>query len=493
MTAPALAKSIKGVRHYRDPSTKDLTPSITALLSHCDNGALVDRLVSWGVRIGVETSVENRASLKDFYLTGEGEKRVAQRLVRKSHVVRNYKADRGTATHALAERIMDGEIVDEAIAEEFFEGCWPYVAAFIDFVETQKPVLIWQERTVFNATLGVAGTADLFAHLPRLGNTLIDLKTSGKLKASYLVQVAGYALADTVATTDETGRLLEVQPMDRVDAATILWLRDDGWSLHPVEIDRLLVSNVLGAARVLSEFSLNPPPIPDPIASSGDTMTELNTPATRSDDPKTKGSKSEGGGLADGAHVDQLRERIIAIKTVDPTLLDSVRESFEIGDGAFWTGLTAATATSLSNELTRLEGFDGPQATNDNEAVALIAQAMPGAVVVQGEGAQLTNEMIDNPTTKARVLCETAELDEDQITKVVDGNRPWTYDKVRKLAEKLKLAHGEPVAHEPPPEPMAEVVELRPSDIVPVSKETLEVLVQALNAATQALTEAVAS
>jgi len=370
------------------------------------------------------------------------------------------------------------------------------VQQFHRFMADWQPDVVWQERTVFNDTLGIAGTADMLAHLDGvnpatgepLGLVLIDLKTSRDVKAPYLIQTAGYALADVVAVLDDEGGLVATELMPAVDHAAILHLREDGYSLHVHKPDVEMVASILSAAQTLSNFALFPPLIPEPIRppDQGDMTMELNSPATNSTDPKTKGSKSEGGSAPEGAHVDIILERIVALKGRDPALLDSIRESFEIGDAQFWASLTAAVATRLDAALTKIEGFDGG-ATTEAQTVMAIADGIDGAEVVQSSGSKLMNETMGKPSDKARELMAKAKLEADQIDAVIEGNSPWTYDKVRNLAGRLgvEIEHQAEQAAKPEeltPEPEPEVAESM-SETVEVSAEALGRMIAAFETA----------
>lgn len=97
----------------------------------------------------------------------------------------------GTAVHLACELDDLGELDDDATDQDVMVR----VSAWRRFKEDTGAEVLLNERRLYHAGLGFAGTLDRLARLPRLsgGPWLIDLK-SGDSHASYGVQLAAYAL-----------------------------------------------------------------------------------------------------------------------------------------------------------------------------------------------------------------------------------------------------------------------------------------------------------
>ena len=123
------------------------------------------------------------------------------------------KRQLGTAAH-LACELDDDDDLDELTLAEALQ---PYVAAWRKFKADTGALVLDNERQLFHASLGFAGTIDRRVTL-RGDLWLLDLKTSAEPHASYGVQLAGYHL---LTQLDEPHRRGTVH------------LRDDGtYRLH---------------------------------------------------------------------------------------------------------------------------------------------------------------------------------------------------------------------------------------------------------------------
>ena len=149
---------------------------------------------------------------------------------------RDKAAEKGTSVHAIVEKIILGD--DSALnisAAEF-----PFVEAFRQFVQ-DHPTGTFEasEMTVFNLSIGYAGTADaLFRVGGRLGVT--DWKSKAGKKAAdvtayetELLQVAAYAHAEHVLLPDGS-----VQPFPQVDGGMVVNLCDDGYAISKIDMER---------------------------------------------------------------------------------------------------------------------------------------------------------------------------------------------------------------------------------------------------------------
>lgn len=139
---------------------------------------------------------------------------------------RDRAANRGGEVHHLAQKLAAGEEVD--VPEELVG----HVDSYIRFREVWQPQDEILERSVFSRKWRYAGTLDWLCKLPGLGQALLDIKTnrSGPFGETAL-QLAAYANADFMI--DEKGR---EDPIPPIDFFGVLWLRADGFDLHPFDV-----------------------------------------------------------------------------------------------------------------------------------------------------------------------------------------------------------------------------------------------------------------
>ena len=134
-------------------------------------------------------------------------------------------AARGTDIHTLAMRLANGE---EVTVPEPLTG---HVDAYLQFVDDWQPQEVLVEVPVFNRTLRYAGTLDLVADLRDGARWILDWKTTAKgIFRETAVQLAAYRYAEFYLDADG-----QEQPMPKVDFAGAVWLRADGYDLHPVD------------------------------------------------------------------------------------------------------------------------------------------------------------------------------------------------------------------------------------------------------------------
>jgi len=157
---------------------------------------------------------------------------------------RDIAARRGTEVHRLAERLLSGEEVD--VPEELTGHVDSYLAFLADW--DVRPLLI-EASVGRRSSPRYAGTLDLVADLADRRRWLIDVKTtrSGVFDENAL-QLAAYRYADLYV--DAEGR---EYPMLQVDQCGVVWIRADGYDLHPVEAGEpefLLFQMVARIARV---------------------------------------------------------------------------------------------------------------------------------------------------------------------------------------------------------------------------------------------------
>lgn len=212
-----------GTRFYTVPDgqggTVDL-PSVTTVLQ-----VVSKPLHYWAANQVAQYAVDNLPEIVS--LVDKGDRDGAYDLLKRAPWRKRDKAaEKGTSVHALVERIILG---DDVNAVDVDPAEYAYVQAFRQFVNDYGTDFEASEMTVFNLTLGYAGTLDALLRVNgRLG--ALDWKVrAGKKAASAvpyeteLLQVAAYVNAEYVLLPDGT-----TEPMPAVDGGTVVMLCEDG-------------------------------------------------------------------------------------------------------------------------------------------------------------------------------------------------------------------------------------------------------------------------
>ena len=202
MTTPALAENVRGKgRHYRDPRSGELVPSVTNVLGVINKPALP----RWAAREVAAAAVTMKASL-----AGMDDAEVMDVLKGAPWRRSTRAADRGTTIHAYLEAALMGSApgrVDGEAAE--------YRAAADAWLAAWSPEPVQLERTVFGD--GYAGTGDAWL---RIGGELwlVDFKTSKAIYAEAALQLSALAAAPLMAVGDE---IVEAPLADRLAVVRI--------------------------------------------------------------------------------------------------------------------------------------------------------------------------------------------------------------------------------------------------------------------------------
>ena len=184
MTSPALAENVKGRgRHYRNPVTEDLVPSITNVIGILDKPALP----RWAAKMVAETAYRMRGSLSQM------EESEAVDLLKSSPWNKSRRAsERGTDIHAYLEALING-----LEPEELSDDAAPYKDAADKWLDYYGPEPVATELTVFHPLY--AGTGDLWCRFDgRMA--IVDFKTSKAVYDEAALQLA--ALWGALTTAD---------------------------------------------------------------------------------------------------------------------------------------------------------------------------------------------------------------------------------------------------------------------------------------------------
>ncbi len=180
-------------------------PGVTTILSAVCNKPM---LINWAAKqAAAKALAEPWLSLEEV-------------LAKSITAKKDTAIDIGKTIHTFAEHYANGE---KLTIDELPEELRPYGKAFIAFIELHKPRVLFTEVTVFNATLGYAGTADLIAIMANGKTAILDWKTGkSTYKESHLQQMA-YANAEYIYTKDH-----KVIPMVDVQEQYLVHLKENG-------------------------------------------------------------------------------------------------------------------------------------------------------------------------------------------------------------------------------------------------------------------------
>lgn len=145
---------------------------------------------------------------------------------------RDEAAVRGTAVHALAERVVHGEDVD--VPDEYL----PYVNGYIEFLDEWDVTPILTEKSVANREHWYSGRFDLIASIPCLHGGApveIDLKTSNNVYPDTAIQAAAYARAEFYVEDDDPDTELELPD---IAATYVAHVTAEGTTLYELSPDR---------------------------------------------------------------------------------------------------------------------------------------------------------------------------------------------------------------------------------------------------------------
>lgn len=231
-------------RAYRDPSTGLQYPSVTSVLKYEDKSSLVQ----WAVDRAVLWCVENWQAL------GVDPEDAFWRARRRHNDVRDERAWVGTGVHAYIE----AQHTDAWEMPELNDEQLEILEWWNHFNETHDVEPVHTEWTIYNSSVGYAGTADgLWRITEKLtGETwtaLVDVKTSKNVWAGHYMQLAALANGEywmrEISSADdnsieqkwknpETGKIEKSfwvkENMPSFDKVQILHLTKDGVELIDV-------------------------------------------------------------------------------------------------------------------------------------------------------------------------------------------------------------------------------------------------------------------
>lgn len=205
----------RGKGHYTLDGVK--VPSVTTIL----DGLPKPGLKWWAANVTAQTAVEEWEEL-----SGLGPVARYERLKKAHTQTLNTLARRGTQIHALGEAVAHGREVD---VPDDLVGPVQAMARALDRWQIET---VATETPLANTEYGIAGTADLWGKIGRLGTglVLLDTKTGSGVYESDALQLCAYAHMDL--WHPEPGRE-EAAPQP--EACYVLHVLPDDVELVPIE------------------------------------------------------------------------------------------------------------------------------------------------------------------------------------------------------------------------------------------------------------------
>lgn len=240
-------------------------PGVTTLIG---GGIPKPALYPWYARMVAEfvdqnpLEVERLRGLPPVQHNGRERSALVDALCKVPTGKRDTAAERGTAIHALAEKVVAG---DEVAVPVEHDG---EVTGYAELLDTWDITPVVIEGRGANATEWFAGTLDLIATSPHWdGVALIDLKTSNGVYGETAIQTAAYAKFEFYL--DENG---EERPMPKIERTFVAHITPFGTDLHPLctcpaEIDEayrqfLCAAYITKTTKRRKEFLRDPLPAP---------------------------------------------------------------------------------------------------------------------------------------------------------------------------------------------------------------------------------------
>jgi hypothetical protein len=208
-------------------------PGVTGLIG---GGIPKPALNPWYARMVAEfvdqnpLEVERLRSLPPVQHNGRERSALVDALCKVPTGKRDTAAERGTAIHALAEKVVAG---DEVAVPVEHDG---EVTGYAEFLDTWDITPLVVEGRGANATEWFAGTFDLVGTSPHLAGgkpIMIDLKTSNGVYGETALQTAAYANFEFYLDADG-----QEHPMPEIHACYVAHITPFGTDLHPLCRDR---------------------------------------------------------------------------------------------------------------------------------------------------------------------------------------------------------------------------------------------------------------
>jgi hypothetical protein len=205
--------------------------SVTTLLSR---GLPKPALTRWLQTEVARKAVEYAEQLVSMKENGDSEAAMSM-LTAFAGQKRDIAGETGSAIHAAIESLGGAKDVSDvaAVMTTLDDVIRPYVMQFLSWVEDCSPTFIMQEARCWSEKGGYAGTLDMICDLNGQ-RVILDVKTGKQPYPEAALQMALYAGSEYVMAEGDD---VPTPTSDvGIEAAYVLHLRDDGWSLLPCDI-----------------------------------------------------------------------------------------------------------------------------------------------------------------------------------------------------------------------------------------------------------------
>ena len=214
----------RGSRYMFFDDNEVRVPGVTTITN---KGVPKPKLIDWSANATIDYAIDHWAELTAMPISER-----IKVLSRARYASTDKAKNRGIVIHRLAEKLIVGEQV------KIPEGLDGYVLSYVKFLnEFQvQPILI--EASVVSEEHGYVGIVDLIADLLNadepdgdMESWLIDIKvTRSGIFGEVALQLAPYRYAAAYLDDDDVEH-----PLPVVDRTGAVWIRQDGYSLVPVE------------------------------------------------------------------------------------------------------------------------------------------------------------------------------------------------------------------------------------------------------------------
>jgi hypothetical protein len=188
-------------------------------------------LMYWSARTVAEYVADNLSQVAD--MADMGRASIVAALKEVPWTKRDQAAAKGTEVHTYAERLARGEEV------EIPERIAGYVESAVAFLDDYQVETIRVEAPVGSRRWRYAGTADLLATITlpdgKRVRAVLDYKTAASgIWPDVSLQLAAYRNAEVYLDAD--GREQPMSALSLAETAYAVWLRADGYDVHPVDV-----------------------------------------------------------------------------------------------------------------------------------------------------------------------------------------------------------------------------------------------------------------
>jgi hypothetical protein len=221
-------------RYYIDPLTGERVPGVTSILKMYAKPALV----GWARKEATRFTLLNIERLADEVRRNGVSEQLVQRTAWASAKQSGGASALGTKVHKTAEglllQILAGATVNTLQLPTGDDPTIPFVQPFLTFLREFDATPAFIEDTVWNTEDKYAGSFDNGLRIGRFDGKLllVDIKSGASgIWPETSLQLAAYARAGFIIKAN--GERFRMPP---VDGAAALWLRPEGFALHPMDI-----------------------------------------------------------------------------------------------------------------------------------------------------------------------------------------------------------------------------------------------------------------